>query len=90
MFRLSSAAMPEAEPPRPLPHAHTQRAPIARAYGGKQAHAKAYALGHTQLDYGDWITARTPAFRGMSLKSQCAAYLCESGRSALLPILDIG
>jgi len=43
--------------------AAAEREAIARAYGGKQAHERASALGQTELVYADWITARTPVFK---------------------------
>jgi len=53
-----------------MPHSHrccfakkAERDAIARAYGGRQAHERATALGQTELSYDEWLTVRTPAFK---------------------------
>jgi len=58
----------------------TDRAAIARAYGGKQAHERALAIGQTELGYEDWLTVRTPAFKAWFGDWQAARGVEQLGR----------
>jgi|GEM_PF-1974547 len=44
-------------------HRSAERDVVARAYGGKETHEKAAALGQTLLAYEDWIIARSLGFK---------------------------